>query len=196
MLFLDTADSPVQIDEAFFSGRRKYWRVRILLGDPARHAIANEDDSDCEPNILNDSNPDWRWVLGIYFSSTQIRFFRIKDRKKSTIIPLIQKCVVPGSVIWTDEFSSYKHLGDIGYSHATMNHSKHFISPITQEHTQGIERASMDAKRWTKKCTNNRKLLLGHLDEVSWRKLRSSITNQVALFKALLEDMCRTFGVV
>ena len=38
-------------------------------------------------------------------------------------------------------------------------------------HTQGIERAWIDAKALYKRSRGNRKLLQGHLDEAAWRKL-------------------------
>ena len=64
---------------------------------------------------------------------------RCEDRKEETLIPIIKKWVLPGTIIVTDYFKSYNTLRDHGYFHATVNHSKNFVNPSDGAHTQRIE---------------------------------------------------------
>jgi len=43
--------------------------------------------------------------------------------KQATIAPLIQSTIVPGSVVFTDEYNIYSRLSLWGYEHKTVNHS-------------------------------------------------------------------------
>lgn len=48
----------------------------------------------------------------------------LPDRRASTILPLIEQFVAPGSVIVTDECSSYRRLAKQGWVHHRLNHSR------------------------------------------------------------------------
>ncbi|KCZ77046.1 hypothetical protein H311_01949 [Anncaliia algerae PRA109] len=39
----------------------------------------------------------------------------IKDKKAESILPIINKHVIPGSKIFTDEHKSYQRLSTLGY---------------------------------------------------------------------------------
>ena len=64
------------------------------------------------------------------------RLFPIKDKKESTIIPIITDNISKNSIIISDKFSTYVTKGnrskiqDKGYNHFFINHSKHFVDPI------------------------------------------------------------------
>ena len=62
-----------------------------------------------------------------------------EDRKQETLEQIIKQWVLPGTIIITDSFASYKRLSELGYYHFTVNHSKNFVDPTTQAHTQRIE---------------------------------------------------------
>lgn len=200
--FVGTHESPVQIDESYFSGKRKYNRGRMMEGD---HRTDFEEigdwnseqyDDDDEPADFGKDSSEWKWVVGIYSSSQNVRFFRVRNRKKETLMSLITKYVAPGSVISTDEFTSYKALSSLGYVHQTVNHSKNYVDPETGAHTQGIERAWVDAKRWYKRAGGSRKFLQGHLDEAAWRKLRGIGNQNRTLLESFLIDLGNSFCYV
>ena len=120
----------------------------------------------------------------MYQSRTNVRFIRVKNRTKEVLMKVIKKHVKQGSVIWTDEFASYKDLEKNGYIHQSVNHKKHYVDPITKGHTQGVERAWLDCKIWFKIARASRTLLQSHLYEASWRRLRSERSTNCTLFEA------------
>ena len=52
----------------------------------------------------------------------------VDNRKKKTLIPIIQKYIKPGSIIHSDCWRSYHCLKDLGYIHKTVNHLKEFVN--------------------------------------------------------------------
>lgn len=73
-------------------------------------------------------------------------------RDKDTLIPLIQKFIVPGSIIFSDYWGAHKTIGDLGYKHYMINHSKNFVDEQNKTiHTQNIERLWRDVKEWVKR---------------------------------------------
>ena len=64
---------------------------------------------------------------------------RVPNRSASVLIPIIQKNIIPGTTIWSDEWRAYANLSDFGYVHVAVNHSEHFKDPQTGCCTNGIE---------------------------------------------------------
>jgi hypothetical protein len=57
--------------------------------------------------------------------------FRVKDRTKKTLYPLIRKHIKPGTTIISDDWPAYRAIGKqlgkpMGYKHYTICHKKHF----------------------------------------------------------------------
>ena len=63
----------------------------------------------------------------------------IPDRTRETLESMIQRWILPQTIIITDSFKSYQHLEELGYYHFEVNHSKNFVSPESGAHTQRIE---------------------------------------------------------
>ena len=162
-----TSSRPVQIDEGYFQGRRKYSRGRLLQGDYNANVQSNRKNN-------YGSQVNGPWVLGVYESCCNVRFIVIPDRRSVTILPIIQSIVEPGSVIVTDEWAAYGCLTEAGYEHHTVNHTENYVDPVSGYHTQGIERAWVDAKAWLKRSRYPSHLIQSHLDELSWRKMHDS----------------------
>jgi hypothetical protein len=36
-----------------------------------------------------------------------------------------------GTTIWSDEWRAYNGLNQLGFRHHTVNHSRHFVDPVT-----------------------------------------------------------------
>ncbi|KAG0439165.1 hypothetical protein DMUE_2623 [Dictyocoela muelleri] len=63
----------------------------------------------------------------------------VPNRKKETLLPIIQRVVSPGSIIHSDEWPAYRIINAELYEHGTVRHKLHFVYPITGVHTQHIE---------------------------------------------------------
>ncbi len=48
----------------------------------------------------------------------------LADVKQTTIAPLIQATIIPGAMIYTDEYDIYARLTQWGYAHKTVCHSR------------------------------------------------------------------------
>ena len=46
----------------------------------------------------------------------------LENVKTKTIMPIIRSIILPGTLIYTDEYSIYSSLSDNGYLHKTVNH--------------------------------------------------------------------------
>ena len=92
----------VEIDESKF-GKRKYHRGHRVEG---------------------------QWVFGgrEKYNKKKIFMIPVHNHKQSTLIPLIQKWIKPGSIIHSDCWKAYNKLSTIGYTHITVNHSKEFVN--------------------------------------------------------------------
>lgn len=189
-MYEGSPNAPVQIDEAYFSGRRKYNRGRLRKGDikpkGEKEAQAEEDCARVTSKRNYGNRVIGPWVFGIYWSRNCVRFIVIPDRKGTTLIPLIKKFVVPNSVVVSDEWSGYSRLEENGYVHETVCHKRSFVNPDTGYHTQGIERAWIEGKAVIKRARYPTINLQAHLDEVSWRMLYRGYPG--GLFRAFLRD--------
>ena len=65
------------------------------------------------------------WVQSILERHTSKVFLhRIPDRSRPRMVPPIQLRVPPHSIVYTDEHRSYGNLRQLGYRHASVNHSQ------------------------------------------------------------------------
>ena len=79
---------------------------------------------------------------------------RPKARNKENLIGynIIIKYILPGSVIFSDQWRAYSTVAEEGYRHKTINHSLNFVDPEDKEvHTQNIERLWFDIKQYIKR---------------------------------------------
>ena len=80
-----------------------------------------------------------QWVLGGICSENGDLFLTPVDKRDAaTLVPIITDNVEVGTTIVTDEWKAYKKLGNHGYIHQTVNHSKNFVSkcnPSYDKHT-------------------------------------------------------------
>lgn len=190
-----TIVKPVQIDESYFRGRRKYNKGRFLIGDNK-----NDYEVKLKEEMKKKEGIEYAlgkvvgpWVFGLYQSQTRIRFYVVQDRTGDTLIPLINSNVEKNSTVVSDEWAGYNRLSQHGYVHETVNHSRNYINPVTGFHTQAIERAWKEGKAWLHHARHAGPYLQNHLDEVSWRAYRRH--HPSGLFGAILEDIHRHYSV-
>ncbi|KAG0421205.1 hypothetical protein DMUE_6305, partial [Dictyocoela muelleri] len=81
------------------------------------------------------------WVLGMVERTDKRRIIviDIEKRDAATLTSLVRKYVRQGSIIFSDCWRGYNSLREYGYIHFTVNHSRNFVDPLTNVHTNTIE---------------------------------------------------------
>ncbi|KAH7940118.1 hypothetical protein HPB52_021867 [Rhipicephalus sanguineus] len=137
----------VQIDECLMRGRRKANRGHLLTGDNVPPRRRNN----C--GGVSDKGP---WIFGMLCVSTkELRLFEVDKRDAATLGPLIAKNVLPGTTVFSDEWTAYRCIPGLVNASGTplnldwhtVNHSVHFIDPATGTNTQRIKSEWQKAKR-------------------------------------------------
>ena len=74
-------------------------------------------------------------------NKTKIFMEPVEDRTADTLLPIIQKWIKPGSIIWCDCWKAYGKIPQLpeGYKHGTVNHSTNFADPDSGVCTNRIE---------------------------------------------------------
>ena len=155
----------VEIDESKFGPKRKYRRGRVSEGP---------------------------WVFGaVERGSQKALLFRVPDRTGETLIHhLITTHILPGTVIYSDQFYPYIPLNQLGYIHLSVNHSKNFVNPDSGAHTNTIEGLWALVKKKLKSMSGTLyEHLPSYLDEFIW--FRNFAGDRA--FAQLLEDVAEQF---
>lgn len=163
-------ETPVQVDESYHQGRRKYKRGRLLAGD--------------KKGMKEEFGP---WVVGLYSHAYDVRFELVPNRSSNTLVKLVKHYVEPGSTVVTDEWKGYSRVRYHSFDHYTVNHSVNYVDPHTHFHTQAIERAWVETKAYMKRARGAGPMLQLHLDEITWRHSRKR--DPLGLFHAFLRDV-------
>lgn len=157
----------VEIDECLLV-KRKYRRGRILRGQ--------------------------KWVIGGVVRGDVSQYFVefVPHRSRRILLEVIRRRVLPGTVIITDEFASYRglerFLPESRYRHLTVNHSMFFIDPTTGANTQSIECFWSIVKRVLRKKGTNvgeiqRRLEIFHIDCFKRRFRRGLLFKMFEVFR-------------
>ena len=94
-------DAEVEIGESLFGRKNKYNR-----GRPTGHKLR---------------------IFGIVErSSNLLVLYPVDNRDAATLIPIIQKHVRPGTIIYSDNWVAYFNLNNLGYEHFTVTHKTTF----------------------------------------------------------------------
>ena len=103
------------------------------------------------------------WVLGGVDRETGQCFLAPCPNNKrdgATLIPLINNWILPGSIVYTDEWQGYNTLVAKGYTHDSVNHSIQFVDPQTGVHTNTQEGLWHHVKRQMTGCKNIEDVLI------------------------------------
>ena len=139
------------------------------------------------------------WVFGLVdvSQSPALGYMEIVHRRDAvTLLPIIQQHVAPGTIVHSDQWSSYHAVARLPNvsSHATVNHSLHFVDPTTGVHTQTVEsywnRVKVKLKRM-KGCHADQ--LPSYLDEFMWKE-RHGFTKRHT-FVNIMRDIAAQYPV-
>lgn len=111
------------------------------------------------------------WIFGMYDISLQRGYLmHVSDRSANTLIPLIQRWVVPGTTIHSDGWGAYNDLSALGFDHHQVNHSRNYVDPQTGVTTNHVEAFWSRIKRRLKYITGSQgDMRWSHLDEACYR---------------------------
>lgn len=111
-------------------------------------------------------------MLGVGGIDTNGNMFakKVVKRDAGTLTTLLLEYVLPGSIIYSDQWRGYNLVSD-HFEHHQVNHSENFVNPIDGTNTQKIESTwrvlkSFVDKKGARKCEN----LDWYLAEFSFRK--------------------------
>jgi transposase len=155
----------VEVDEAYFGGRRKGASGRMLRGDINKTA-----------------------VIGLVERKGCVAAQVTRDVKAETVLPIMKECILPESTVFTDEFPIYNgvpRMDGMGYEHRRINHDQK-IYVMGDDHTNTIEGFWSLVKRGIGGVYHavSTKYLQSYLDEYSFRYNRRESGNLI--FPALL----------
>ena len=110
--------------------RRKFHNDHRKINTKANRDYSIKDGNNKKNSYKNKLNID---KSNVY---KEVRMFVVDKRNAETLIPIIQRHVLPGTEIASDEWRAYSKLRELGYIHYTVNHSKNFVDPLTKRHFQ------------------------------------------------------------
>jgi transposase len=117
-------------------------------------------------------------VFGLLKRGGRVYTKIISDASRATLIPIIERKVVPDSIVYSDCWKAYNVLDVSDFKHFRINHSVLFAD--THNHTNGIENFWNQAKRHMRKFNGVPKAQFGlYLKECEWRFNNSDLSDQL-----------------
>jgi len=135
-------DGEIEVDESYFGGVRKGKRGRGAAGKVP--------------------------VFGLLKRGGRVYTKIIPDASSATLIPIIQRKIIPDSIVYSDCWRGYNVLDVSDFKHYRINHSKLFADK--GNHINGIENFWNQAKRHMRKFNGVPRQHFGlFLKECEWR---------------------------
>ena len=135
-------DGEIEVDESYFGGHRKGRRGRGAGGKTP--------------------------VFGLLKRGGKVYTKVIPDASSATLFPIIERKVIPDSIVYSDCWKGYNVLDVSEFRHFRINHSKLFADK--KNHINGIENFWNQAKRHMRKFNGVPKQHFGfYLKECEWR---------------------------
>jgi transposase len=151
----------IEVDESYFGGRRKGKRGRGAAGKVP--------------------------VFGLLKRKGKVYTKIIPDASSATLYPIIERKVVPDSIVYSDCWKGYNVLDVSGFKHFRINHSQLFADK--QNHINGIENFWNQAKRHLRKFNGVPKQHFGlFLKECEWRFNTLKPQDQLRHIKQLVKQ--------
>ena len=107
----------------------------------------------------------------------------VESRSAQTLLPIIQRVLLPGSIVHSDQWAGYNNLHSFGYIHRTVNHTYNFVDHHSGAHTQHIESFWNREKQRIKQMKGiKREKLSEYLFEIMFKE-----NNRGDLFNSILD---------
>jgi transposase len=149
-------DGEIEVDESYFGGHRKGNRGRGASGKVP--------------------------VFGLLKRGGKVYTKIIPDASSATLIPIIERKIVPDSIVYSDCWRAYNVLDVSDFKHYRINHSKLFADK--GNHINGIENFWNQAKRHMRKFNGVPRAHFGlFLKECEWRFNTPSPKRQLTQLK-------------
>lgn len=166
--------SSVEIDETYIGGKNKNKKLSKRRHEKGR------------PSGDSPKTP----VFGMVERGGRVVAQVVTDAKLKTIFPIIHERILPASIVYSDEFPIYDHLGETshGYDHRRIQHAER-VYVMGDVHTNTIEGFWSLVKRGIGGVYHSvsRKYLQTYLDEYAYRYNRR-VLNQ-PMFTSLLNQV-------
>ncbi len=154
----------IEVDESYFGGKRKGRRGRGAAGKIP--------------------------VFGLLKRGGKVYTKTIPDASGSTLLPIIERKIVPDSIVYSDCRRGYNVLDVSGFKHFRINHSESFANK--QNHINGIENFWNRAKRHMRKFNGVPREQFGlYLKECEWRFNNSDPMIQLSQIKQWVKNHLR-----
>ena len=149
----------IEVDESYFGGRRKGKRGRGAAGKIP--------------------------VFGLLKRGGKVYTKIIPDASSATLFPIIERKVIPDSIVYSDCWRGYNVLDVSDFKHFRINHSKLFADKAN--HINGIENFWNQAKRHMRKFNGVPKENFGlFLKECEWRFNNSGPSSQLFQLRSVM----------
>ena len=119
------------------------------------------------------------WVFGVVSTaySPARGYFEVVDRRdRATLMPILQRVLLPGTEVHSDDWGAYSNLpahAPTVQTHRVVVHVANFVDPVTGVHTQEVESAWCRLKYKVKMRKGVRNYdLQSFLNEHMWRDWR------------------------
>ena len=151
----------IEVDESYFGGKRKGKRGRGAAGKIP--------------------------VFGLLKRGGRVYTKIIPDASSATLMPIIERKIVPDSIVYSDSWSGYNVLDVSDFHHFRINHRKLFAD--NRNHINGIENFWNQAKRQMRKFNGVPKAHFGlFLKECEWRFNNPRPQDQLRLLKQWVKE--------
>jgi transposase-like protein len=109
-------------------------------------------------------------VFGVVERKGRVMAVTVPNVRKATLMPHIQRRVLPRETIYTDELKSYDSLTKAGYQHERVNHSEQvYVSGDVHTNTiEGFWSLTKNGIRGVYHAVSTTHLQ-GYLNEYAWR---------------------------
>jgi transposase-like protein len=167
---------PVEVDETFVGGK-----VRQIYNWNKKE-YTKEQRSLAKRNSLSNKTT----VQGIVQRGGRVVAVTVANQKRVSLLPNVQKYVLPAETVYTDELHSYRTLGtEHGYKHDRVNHREGvYVSGDVHTNTiEGFWSLVKSGIRGTYHAVSTNHLQ-GYLNEYAWRY--SHRHDEDAMFRQLI----------